>query len=290
MITFLKNTYLISADEDKHTKTKSGLFIDTTWDKYKWAVREGIVESVPRIVEANPSGTTKKYNPDIDIRIGDKVHFHHFVVQDDMRIKVGDKSLFKCPRFHMFCVIKKKKIVMLDSWVFVSPILEKEEDIVKTFGTLKLWTKATPGEIHLMGTVSHLSNMAKAQGLSKGDTIMFKKDAEYQMNIEGKEYYRMDLANVIAIVRNEKLYPLRDEIIVQNNSIKEHVRPSGLIIPMKPAREQIEKVEAVGIQDEEKQFKVGSKIMFHHHTGSKVEYNKQKYTILRQLEVIGAMI
>ncbi len=289
MIKPLKNSYLISADPDKHSNHKSGLIIDTTWNKYDWATQDGIIESTPTFIEATPKDTTKKYKDDVEVCIGDKVYFHHFIVQEDMKITNGDKIYYKLPRYHMYCVIKGLNIVMLDYWILVSPIMEKEEDIIKEYGTLKLFTKAAPGEVNLMGKVEHVSNGGIEQGVNKGDIILFKKDSEYKMTIEGNDYYRMELANVVAVIKDNKPVPLRDEIIVQNNSVKEQVRPSGLIIPMKPSREQIEKVEAVGIQDEEKQFLPGDKVLFHHHTGSKVEYDGKKYVVLRQLEVIGAM-
>jgi len=289
MIKPLKNTYLVSADPDKYSKRESGINVDTSWNKYDWATQDGIIESVPTFVEETPRDTSKRYKTDVEISVGDKVYFHHFVVADDMKITSGDKVYYKLPRYHMYCVVKNLNIIMLDYWVLVSPIMEKEEDIIKEFGTLKLWTKTAPGEINLMGKVEHVSTAGIEQGINKGDTILFKKDSEYKMTIEGNDYYRMELANVVAVIRDNKPFPLRDEIIVRNNSTKEQIRPSGLIIPTKPAREQIEKVEAVGIQDEEEQFLVGDEVMFHHHTGSKVEYAGNKYVVLRQLEVIGAM-
>ena len=180
---------------------------------------------------------------------------------------------------------------MLDEWLLASPIHESEEDITKIFGTLKLFTKASPDKKYLMAKVEHLSKGCESQGLKKGDTIFFRTSADYDMKIEGKDYYRMKVFNVVAIIRNNKLVPLRDEIIVEDNITNEVVRPSGLIIPiLKPQREQIEKVLMVGKQDEEKQFQVGEDVMFFNKGCQHIEHDGKKYCILRQAEVIGKPI
>src|SRR5690242_20529507 len=151
MIKPLKNSYLISADPNKHSKRASGIEIDTSWNKYDWATQDGIIESTPTYIEKSPNGTTKKYRDDVEVCIGDKVYFHHFIVQEDMKITNGDKVYYNIPRYHMYCVVKNSNIVMLDYWVLVSPIVEKEEDIIKEYGKLKLFIKAAPGEISITG-------------------------------------------------------------------------------------------------------------------------------------------
>lgn len=283
MIVPLKDQYLISANEEANSKTESGLFIDTTWEKYKWAVQVGIIESIPQQLR-------KPYRNDVEINKGDKVYFHHFVVQQDNYIEEDGKKLFKCPRFHLYCVIKNGIPVMIDDWILATPILEKEEDIVKTFGTLKLFTKATPDKLHLLAVAEHISKQAEEQGLKVGDTIVFRKDADYDMKIEGKDYYRMSIKNVVAIIRDKKVIPMREEVLIVNNAKSELVRDSGIIMPIfKPNREVIEKIVAIGIQDEEKQFKINDEILFHYGIGAQVEYEGVKYIVLKQEEVIGLL-
>ena len=282
MIQPLKDMYLISLNEEENTKTESGIWIDTTWgNKYAHSVQNGIIESIPQQV-------SKSYKDDVGIKTGNRAYFHHFVHADDNYIIDGERKLFKCNRYHLYCIIQNETIQMLDEWLLASPILETEESIIKEFGTLKLWTKASPDKMHLMATSEHISKECERQGLKVGDTIFFRSDADYNMNIEGKEYYRMSLKNVVAVVRGGKLLPLRDEIIVINNSKNEEIRPSGLIIPiLKSQREQCEKILYIGDQDEEKQFKIGDEVMFFNQGCQKIEFEGVKYAILRQEEVIG---
>lgn len=285
MITSLKDVYLISADKDKNSKTASGLFIDTSWDKYGHAVQEGIVESCPLAL-------SNKYSNDVRIEKGDIVHFHHFVAQDDNSIIDNGKELFKCNRHHMYCVLNhKQQPIMLDDWLFASPILEREEDIVKTFGTLKLWTKVMPDKIHLMAKAEFVSNECLKAGIEPGDTIIHKKDADYEMKVNDVTYYRMKLANVVAVIRNNMLSPLGSDVIVESTIQNERITASGLIIPIfKQQREQIETIVAIGYNDEEKQFKVGDKVMLLWHTGTNIEFNGKNYIVLRQDNILGKLL
>jgi co-chaperonin GroES (HSP10) len=280
MISPLKNHYLISANEDENEHTESGIWIDRTWDKYKHAVQCGIIESSPLKI-------TTPFRDDVEINKGDKVYFHHFVVQQDNYVIEDGKKLFQCPRFNLYCVVKNGIPVMVDDWVLVSPILETESDIIKTFGTLKLYTKSTPDELHLMATAEFISKQAEGQGIIAGDIVVYKKDADYDIMIEGKKYYRMKLANVVAVIRNNKLLPLRNDILVADNTSLEERRPSGIILPINPKREQCENILAIGPQDE-KQFTIGEEVLFFRKTGASVEHEKIKYIVLRQEEIAGS--
>lgn len=284
MISPLKNAYLVSADEEANSKTKSGILIDTSWDKYKNAVQVGVIESLPLHI-------SDPFREDFPISIGDTAYFHHFTVQPDNYIEKDGKRYFKLNRYHLYCVVKDGAIRMVDDWILCSPIMEKEEDTKKQIGDTILYTKASPDKVKFMATAAHISKQAEEQGMKVGDTVVFRQNADYEMIVEGVEYYRMKLANAVAIIRDKELIPLRDEVIVNNSNEFEEVLPSGLIkLNFKPKREQIESIIAIGSQDEEKQFGVGDSIMFHDGTGSRVECYGKKYVVLRQEEIIGALV
>lgn len=331
MIKPLRDLYLISLNEEQNSVTKSGIIIDTSWQKLHHAVQDGIIESLPlSVTEPYP------YKNNVDIKIGDKAYFHHFVHSEDNFILDGEKKLYKCPRYHLYCIVRRKtpkevydimskddmvlrlkaeriktkgkpdgvkidleelekytlslptEIIMLDDWLLASPILETEDDIIKTFGTLKLFTKAAPDKIEGMCKAEFVSKECEKQGIKPGDIIYFKKDADYEMKIEGGDYYRMKIANVVAVLRQGELLPIRDEIMIENTAKKELVTASGIILPrLRKGRQQTEVIFKIGDGDAEKEFRVGDYVSIFWYTGSGVNHKDKNYIFLRQEEIIG---
>lgn len=281
MIKPLKDLFLVSANESQNEKTESGIFIDTTWDKYRHAVQDGIVESVPLTI-------TPKFRGDVDIKVGDKVYFHHFVVQQDNYILHNGKKLFKADYYNMYCKIENGEPVMLEDWILAEPVFEKEEDIQKKIGSLVLYTKATPDKKKKIATVSYVSKTGEDQGLKNGDTIVYKDSADYDMKIEGKEYYRIKLANVAAIIRDNKIIPLNDEVVVENNFKQETTLNSGIImVNLKPERTQSGKLYSVGVNSE---YKEGDHVLYFFGTGIKLDHEGNHYSILRHEQVLGLVV
>ena len=278
MIQPLKNVFLVSANESANEYTESGIWIDRSWDKYKHAVRNGIIRQVPLSI-------SKKYKNDVELKKGDKIYFHHFTVQPDNYILDEGHRLYKADYFNIYCVIRKGNPVVIEDWLFASPVMETEEDITKIYGKLKLYTKASPDRKKLLAKAEFISKEAEKQGLKAGDTIIYKNDADYEMTVEGKLYYRMKLANVAAVVRDGNVVPLRDEVLIETNFKEETLRDSGIIlVNLKPERTQQANIHTKGINSE---YQVGDSILYIYGTGVRVEYEGKKYCILRQEEVLG---
>src|SRR3990167_362372 len=280
MIKALKDMYFVSLNEDENTKTKSGFFIDTTWQPYHYATQNGIIESTPIAI-------SKKYKNDVKLEKGERIFFHHFVHSADNYILVQGRKLYKADYFNIYCVIRKRIPVMLEDWIFASPVMETEEDITKIYGKLTLFTKSAIGRKKLLAKAEFIGGEARRQGLKAGDTIIYKNDADYEMTEEGKRYYRMKLANVAAVVRNGNVVPLRDEVVIETNFKEETLQDSGIIlVNLKPQRTQEANIYSKGINSE---YQVGDSILYIYGTGVRVEYEGKKYCILRQEEVLGVM-
>ncbi len=71
----------------------------------------------------------------------------------------------------------------LDPYCFVSPI---ENDIDLHNGSEK----------ELYGTMEYPNTYMNKLGIDKGDLIGFRTDSEYEFNIEGKKYYRVNSNNI----------------------------------------------------------------------------------------------
>lgn len=280
MITPLKDMFLVSANERENETTKSGLFLDTTWDKYKHAVQNGIIESIPHRI-------SKTYKNDVELKRGDKVYFHHFVVQPDNYMMDGGERRYKALYSQIYCKIEDGAPVMLEDYVLSTPIMETEEDIKKTFGDLTLYTKTTTGKKPLVAKVEYLSKTAQEHGLKIGDTIIYKSDADYDMLIEGREYYRMKLFNVGAVIRNGNIIPMNDEVIVEDTFRDENTTSTGIIlINLKPEKTQQTRIYSKGINSI---YGVGDEILYFYGTGTRVEYEGKRYCILKQEQVMGVM-
>lgn len=294
-VTPLKDCFLVSADEEKNSKTKSGLFLDVTWNKYLHAVQDGIIEEIPLSI-------SKKYRYDVKLKKGDKIFFHHFTIQPDNYLLDEGRKLYKADYFNIYCIIRGGVPVVLEDWVLATAIPETEEDITKKYGSLTLYTKAVVGKKRLLAKAEYISKQAEEQGLKVGDTIIYKTDADYEMMVEGKEYYRMKLINIAAIIRKgnmidvdtgiskplpDMIIPLRDEVAIKTNFKEETVRASGIIlVNLKPERTQQAKIYSKGVSSE---YSVRDEILYLYGTGVRIEHEGKKFCILRGEEVLGVM-
>ena len=88
---------------------------------------------------------------------------------------------------------KKGKITPLDGWSLLLPVEEEEEDdgVIEVVSLReKLPTK---------GRVAFDSKHLKAHGVKKGDVVCFKQNRDYRIKIDGKEYYRTRVEDLMYV-------------------------------------------------------------------------------------------
>ena len=272
----IKDIYYVSADKDKNKKLNikghngENLFIDIDFDKYRHAVQDGIIESTPTKIG-------KEYSNDIPLEKGDKVYFHHFVVQPDNSYIHDDKELFKCDYPSIYCVIRDGKINMIEDWILCKPIQEPEENFIRN----GLYLKPSRENIPLRAIICHISKKAHESGLMVGDEIIFKEDSDYDMMIEGDIYYRMKISSVSAILRNGELYTTKGNVIVKSVE-KQKVVSNIIIVNIQKEREQygivVSGTEGVNI---------GEEVLYFLQSGTEFEYNKETFTLLKKNSILG---
>ena len=76
-----------------------------------------------------------------------------------------------------------------DRYCFVSPIPPQDSYIFKPFT-----------EEPLMGVMEYPNEYLSAQGVKKGDTIIFEPESEYEFEVDGKKMYRMFDHQIAAVV------------------------------------------------------------------------------------------
>lgn len=82
-------------------------------------------------------------------------------------------------------------------YLFVAPIaLDKTE----TESGLIYQEKNYKGNKEQYGTIAILNDYAKELGMKIGDTVYYKKDREYEFEIDGQLLYHMDNSDVLALV------------------------------------------------------------------------------------------
>jgi co-chaperonin GroES (HSP10) len=95
---------------------------------------------------------------------------------------------------------KKGDIIPLAGWSLLLPVEEEEDDD----GVIEV--VSLKEELPTKGMVAFESEEIKELGLKVGDVVGFKENRDYRIKIDGKEYYRtriMDLMYVEEEVHND---------------------------------------------------------------------------------------
>lgn len=272
----IKDLFLIHADlESQHISSITGhdgnkLFLDTDYQKYKHAVQIGTVAYSPQIID-------KEYSNDNKVIDGDTVLFHHFVCQPDNKVVHDGKELYKCEYFHIWAKIVSGNLEPLEDFIFVEPIAQPE-DSKKTNSGLVL-----PSEkkfISNCGRVFALSQKAKINGLRVGDIVFFTNDADYDINVEGKDLYRMRMRNIIGVERSGKLTCLSDKMLVLD--VTDSVTKDGLVYK-KSERDRCGIVYNIGHNI--KGISLGDKVNFFNGLTSQLMYGGQMYSFLKTEDI-----
>ena len=133
---------------------------------------------------------------DLDIKEGDTVYCHHFLVEDENEVKFYKQELvYKIHWSDVYCRERNGKLKMLHYWNFVEQKMENEEDFKTESGLI---TKPYMEEVKLHGYIRHMNDWMKKQGIKEGDEVIFSENSEYDMNIMGKKLMRMRNFDILA--------------------------------------------------------------------------------------------
>ena len=163
------------------------LYIDISYDLYKHTNQDAIIMYPPKKL------TGKLKGHDVKIKTGDKVHCHHFVVDPDRYHEQDGKKYIELNYELIYCIDKEGDLEMLLDYILLEPVYEDESTCMSG----GLWLKDKPDLKPQYGKVAFLNQRAKDYGLQKGDLVYFKRFRDYKMNINSKDYYRMDFTDII---------------------------------------------------------------------------------------------
>ena len=165
------------------------LKIETKYNEFEHRVTQGEVVSVPH-----------KY--DTGVEPGDTLFFHHLVVinggipfegfENQYLALYDPKSEINC---HAFAYRPKgeEEVVPLSGWSVLSPCEEKKQE--STLEVVEFEER-----LPTRGRVAFDSDQLKDLGVSKGDVVGFKENRDYRFKIDGEEFYRTRIKDLLYAV------------------------------------------------------------------------------------------
>ena len=128
---------------------------------------------------------------------GDIVYVHHFVSEKEQQMPLSGDNYSWVEYSQIFCVLVGNSFMPLNNWLFVTPVTYGEAGLIKSSFGLALTMHSENDHVDRIGVASELSQTAIDSGLSNGDKILFGKNCEYAIVINGILYYRMEIRDVI---------------------------------------------------------------------------------------------
>lgn len=189
------------------------MYLDTKFDEFNHRTMDGEVVATPA-----------KYETEVEV--GDTMYFHHHVVLGGNHLQMSDKTTqleetkkrgqFIDPDDDIYVVyydgnrdpistqayaFKSKRtgeIRLLSDWIFLVPEdqeqTEEEEFKIGNQIIYLLPKKEEPGE--KFGYVKWSSPKLEELGLEPGDKVLIRKNADYEMEVDGERLYRTFLKSI----------------------------------------------------------------------------------------------
>jgi len=132
-----------------------------------------------------------------DVEPQDVVWVHHFV--DEQGLPFGGNLAF-VEYNQIYCRKRGNKLETLGNFILVEPITYAELGMTRSESGIRLSTKNDTDNAEKIGIARLLSDKAKDAGLVDGDRVLFNKNCEYEIEVDGKVYYRMELRDIICTV------------------------------------------------------------------------------------------
>tara|TARA_R110001592_G_scaffold108024_1_gene302128 strand:- start:32046 stop:32627 length:582 start_codon:yes stop_codon:yes gene_type:complete len=158
------------------------LYLDTSYDRYVNARQYGTVKYISKSIR-------KRVDDGYSLKKGDKVYFHHFCIDEKMASEFGGENIYKVNYEQIYCFVRDGKITMTMDYVLVEPV-QLEDKIGRIYIESKESVKR--------GKVKHTNQFSKDDGFKNGDEILFIKNANYDMIIEGERLFRMRNSEILA--------------------------------------------------------------------------------------------
>jgi len=172
--------------------TKEGLtlYVDNRFNEFEHRITEGPVVCAP-----------SKY--DTGVEPGDTLYFHHLVVLNEGQVLTGENNHYLV-RYDSQNTInnqaiahknKDGEIKPLAGWTLLEPIEQEElktkSDVIEVVELKK--------KLPTKGRIAFTAKWIDESELKVGDVVGFKQNRDYRITIDGKEYYRTRLEDLLYV-------------------------------------------------------------------------------------------
>jgi len=138
-----------------------------------------------------------------DLKAGDGVIVHHFISEKESQLPFKNKKLCWLEYNQIYARIRNGEMKMLNNFLFVKPIKFDNTRFFNNDSGFIMTGKSKDEFVERMGIAHSLSDSCKEAGLKEGDVILFGKNCEYQIDVDGEKLYRMELRDVITTVDDD---------------------------------------------------------------------------------------
>lgn len=189
------NLFVVKIDKltNQTIKTESGLelYVDTKFNEFEHRTTDAPVVAVP-------------FKYETGVEPGDTLYFHHLVVMNEGQVLTGEDNnyLVRYDPDHAVnnqAIAYKKKgtneIIPLKGWSLLEKVNEEEKTLKSDVIEIVTLKDKNPTR----GRVAFMSEEIKEYGLNVGDVVGFKENMDYRITIDGKEYYRTRVEDLLYV-------------------------------------------------------------------------------------------
>ena len=195
----IRDEFFIKIEKEREDSVKfndTELYIDTSYDAMRYARQYGVVVETPHYL-TDGRGNRKE---NIDVEVGDTVYCHHFLVEENNKINLkGVENTYKLPYNMIYARKRGEELKMLVDWNFVEPFMEGDDEVETDSGIL---ISSNKKEVKNRGRLVHINEEMKSYGAKEGDVVVFTKNSDYKMKVEGEELMRMKNIDIMCVLEN----------------------------------------------------------------------------------------
>ena len=200
----IRNKILLRVEKDRHAKRTVGgieLITPTNYNPHAIynVVQDGIVVAVCDHYEGG----------EVPIEVGDKVYTTHNICHDDNIIEVNGEVFYRADlTSDIYCKIKDGKVIPICGWCFAAPITEAEagrelerDEYGRMLEKTKsgIITKVNVEPSTKRALIKYPSEELSEMGINEGDVVIYRKDCDYEMIIEGQTLFRIRTKDILAV-------------------------------------------------------------------------------------------
>lgn len=193
MKTLGANIYFQVEKETENTHTLSNgveIWLDTDIDRMKNARQYGTVYSVPENLNKY-----KEFDDGVELTNGDKIYFHHFVVEPESKMKIFEDTVYTLPYSQIFAVQRGDDVTPTNDFVFAVP-----ERKTKASDSI---IDVNEGEMsRRVARVKYVGSEGLKIGLNVGDRILYDMPP-YKMQVNGEELIKLRCERILAKIDDE---------------------------------------------------------------------------------------